>query len=167
MESCVCLFVCLGNISRCSFGVEVPARLTHPAFRSSGVPPSAPSSSYLPLHFSLPSGLLRTVRPVTEMTSSATGERLKDTPFAAGGVGPADSSTAPITDCIEHHGERTVDVKAFLKKIGGGPVHTRARLEHALEQLKKARKGEQFELLDCYGKTHLRGPEIGYVFLRP
>jgi hypothetical protein len=70
-----------------------------------------------------------------------------------------------MMDCKEpvcHHGVRTIDVKAFLETIGGGPVHTRERLEHALEQLKKACKGEQFELFDCYGKTHLREPEVGY-----
>jgi len=50
--------------------------------------------------------------------------------------------------------KRVVDVRAFLKTISNRPVYTRERLEHVAAQLEKARKGEEFELIDCHGKIH-------------
>jgi hypothetical protein len=103
------------------------------------------------------------------MGCSVTNDDLGETSLAAACAVSVNSSPEPTMDCKEpecHHGARIIDVKAFLEKIEGGPVHSRARLEHGLEQLNKARQGEQFELLHWSENTHLRDPKVEYVFLR-
>jgi hypothetical protein len=56
---------------------------------------------------------------------------------------------------------KVVDMQAFFESIGNQPLYTRERLEHASQQLEKARNGEEFELIDCYNETHVRVPEAG------
>jgi len=60
--------------------------------------------------------------------------------------------------------KRIVDVRAFLKTIGDQPVYTRERLEHVAAQLGKARKGEEFELIDFQGEIHPGVSKSGYVY---
>jgi hypothetical protein len=49
---------------------------------------------------------------------------------------------------------RIINIKALLEATGNNPIFTRTLIEHAADQLKKAKERQAFELLDCYGNVH-------------
>jgi len=66
----------------------------------------------------------------------------------------------PLADVLEEigigstNGSHTVlNIKAFTDSLGGRPIYSRSMLRNAADQLPRARRGQDYTLFDCYGKT--------------